>query len=121
MSYITKFNQDIFSFCKNLQKDGVILSLSKKNLGLFKIPPGDASNQQMDFGLITLQSIHSAIGAVQQNNAHYANATITFAHGKHIPPTLICELDAINNKLVVYFEDHPTLKVNFKVLQYIYR
>ena len=109
----TEYNVDVFTFSRVFQQEGIVLTLSDKTKGRFAL----AETGLYYNGLMTLQTVYSAIASVAQNEAFFNGEMVRYSVTvvKPIPPTLVCELDEKKSIVKIYFSEHPSLQAQMLV------
>ena len=113
MSTVTKFQMDFFHFATTATTNGIGLYIDEKERKVFTVAADGIG------GLAALSAVYSAILHVKLNNAINTKNTkeLTFNSKPPLFPAIVCELQDDKQTVVIYFEEHPTLKVSHMVLE----
>ena len=115
MSTVTKFQMDFFQFATEVTTNGIWLSVNEKERKVFTVVSMDPGARTFN-GLQALSAVYVAILHVKQNNLTNAKE-LTFNSKPPFFPVIICELQDDEETVVIWFEEHPTLKVFHKVVE----
>ena len=113
MSTVTKFQMDFFHFATAATTNGIGLYINEKERKVFTVIAVGIG------GSPALSAVYSAILHVHVNNAINTKNTkeLTFNNKPPLFPVIICELQDDEETVVIWFEEHPTLKVFHKVVE----
>lgn len=114
MSTVTKFQMDFFHFATAATTNGIGLYINEKERKVFTVAADGIG------GLAALSAVYSAILHVKLNNAVNPKE-LTFNSKPPLFPAIVCELQDDKQTVVIYFEEHPTLKVSHMVLERVFK
>lgn len=104
---------DFFHFATAATTNGIGLYIDEKERKVFIVAADGIG------GLAALSAVYSAIIHVKLNNAAKPKE-LTFSSKPPLFPAIVCELQDDEETVIIWFEEHPTLRVFHKVVKVQY-